>query len=285
MKVLITGATGFIGNYVVEEVLKRGHMVIATGTSESKAAEKKWFNNVTFLPYTFSVTESRNLFHFFQEPDLVIHLSWKGLPNYNQLFHINSHLFEQLSFIDNLVNGGLKNLTITGTCFEYGMQSGALHEELQTQPANAYALAKDSLRKFIEVLHKQKQFNFKWVRLFYMYGAGQSPNSLISLLDKAINQGLQAFNMSGGEQLRDYLHVEEVARIIVSIALQQNTEGIINCCSGLPVSVRSLVEKYIKEKNAKIELNLGYYPYPEYEPMAFWGDNTKLKKILYNTNV
>jgi dTDP-6-deoxy-L-talose 4-dehydrogenase (NAD+) len=86
--------------------------------------------------------------------------------------------------------------------------------------------------------------------------------------------------MSGGEQLRDYLPVSTVASNIVSLSLQQSVEGIINCCSGKPISVRKLAENYIQEKGSKIRLCLGHYPYPDYEPMAFWGDNKKLNKIL-----
>ena len=86
--------------------------------------------------------------------------------------------------------------------------------------------------------------------------------------------------MSSGEQLRDYLPVENVAEYIVKIALQDRINGIINCCSGIPVSIRELVENHLEKKQKKIHLNLGYYPYPDYEPMEFWGDNRKLKAIL-----
>ena len=120
-------------------------------------------------------------------------------------------------------------------------------------------------------LQKNYDFDFNWIRLFYMYGEGQSNSSLLSLVDKAIQNGDKEFNMSKGEQLRDYLHVSEVSANIVKITKQNNVKGIINCCSGKPISIRNLVENYLKEKNYELELNLGYYPYPDYEPMAFWG--------------
>ena len=85
--------------------------------------------------------------------------------------------------------------------------------------------------------------------------------------------------MSGGEQERDYLPVEEVAANIVKIALQQAVKGIVNCCSGKPVKVKSFVGDYLKERKMNIQLNLGYYPYADYEPMSFWGDNSKFKSI------
>jgi dTDP-6-deoxy-L-talose 4-dehydrogenase (NAD+) len=160
------------------------------------------------------------------------------------------------------------------------MQSGELQEDLETKPNNPYGLAKDTLRKFLDQLGKKNDFHLKWVRLFYMYGAGQNPNSIFPQLDRALQNNEAVFNMSGGEQLRDYLPVEKVAEYIVKIALQNQITGIINCCRGKPISVRRLIEDYLEEKKKSIRLNLGYYPYPDYEPMAFWGDSGKLKAIL-----
>ena len=113
-----------------------------------------------------------------------------------------------------------------------------------------------------------------------MYGKGQNPKSIIPQLELALENNDETFNISGGEQLRDYLPVKKVAEYIVKISLQNKINGIINCCSGEPISIRKLVENYLKLRNKKIKLNLGYYPYPDYVPMAFWGDNTKLKSIL-----
>jgi dTDP-6-deoxy-L-talose 4-dehydrogenase (NAD+) len=112
-----------------------------------------------------------------------------------------------------------------------------------------------------------------------MYGEGQNENSLIPQLKKAILSGDRVFNMSGGEQLRDYLDVKAVAEYICRIALQTEINGVVNCCSGKPVSIRRLVEKIVSEMNSDIALNVGYYPYPDYEPLAFWGDVSRLKCI------
>ena len=108
----------------------------------------------------------------------------------------------------------------------------------------------------------------------------QNPNSLLSQLNRALQNGDAVFNMSGGEQVRDYLPVEKVAVYIVSIALQQSVTGIINCCSGKGITVKELVQNYLKVKNKSIHLNLGFYPYTDYEPMSFWGDDGKLNKIF-----
>lgn len=283
MKVLVTGATGFIGNYVVMELLKNNHQVIATSSNEKKANDFSWFDKVQYIAFNLSqFDESINYFNFFNQPDAIIHLAWEGLPNYKSLFHFEENLPRHYVFIKNMVTNGASDITVTGTCLEYGMQEGVLSEQLPSMPDNSYALAKDSLRKFLEQLQKFIPFNFKWIRLFYMYGKGQNPNSLISQLEKAIEQHEQVFNMSGGEQMRDFLPVTVVAKYIVDTALQQQLTGVINCCSGIPIKVKQFVEQYLKEKKLGIQLNLGYYEYPDFEPMSFWGDTKRLNTIISN---
>lgn len=282
LKILVTGASGFIGNHLIKELLKNtNHEIIATSRDIEKAKKYDWFSKVKHISYDLNSKEELNLYDYFYKPDKVIHLAWDGLPNYNDLIHIEKNLFNNYQFIKNLVANGLKDITITGTCFEYGMVNGCLSEDIQTNPSNSYAVAKDSLRKFTEELKKQYNFSYKWIRLFYMYGERQGEKSLIALLDKAIQNGEKEFNMSGGEQLRDYLYIEEVASNISKISLQNLVDNqVINCCRGKPISIRKFVENYLDEKSYSMRLNLGYYPYPAYEPMAFWGDNRKLQKVL-----
>lgn len=280
-KILVTGATGFIGNYVIAALQKSGCEVIATSANLEKAKGKPWFNTVKYIAFDLKQFDATvNYQKYFYSPDAVIHLAWEGLPNYKAVFHTEENLPRHFAFIKNLVKNGQKDITITGTCFEYGMQEGCLTEDMEAKPANSYAIAKNELRKQLQHLQTQIEFKLKWVRLFYMYGTGQNPNSLLSQLDRAFLNGDAVFNMSGGEQVRDYLPVEKVAEYIVKIALQQNIAGIINCCSGKGITVKEFVRNYLKEKNKSITLNLGYYPYADFEPMSFWGGDAKLKSII-----
>jgi dTDP-6-deoxy-L-talose 4-dehydrogenase (NAD+) len=275
-KVLVTGCSGFIGNYVVRQLLKNNCQVIATSVDEGKARHHDWFPLVTWIPFNLQKDTDVSVFG---QLDAVIHLAWEGLPNYKSLFHFEENLPAHYHFLKNLIANGVTDITVTGTCFEYGMQEGMLREDMPTLPANPYALAKDTLRKFLSELQKLYPFDFKWVRLFYLYGEGQNPNSILSQLQKAIINKEPAFKMSGGEQVRDYLPVEKVAENIVKVALQNTITGIINCSNGTPVTVKQLVQNYLQENNVFIPLQLGFYPYPDYEPMSFWGDNAKLKEI------
>lgn len=282
-KILVTGATGFIGHYVVTELLHKGYHVIASSAHVEKAKAAPWYGAVTYIPCDFEHFDPATDYHqYFGKPDRLIHLAWEGLPNYKSPSHLEVNYPRHASFLKNLVSHGLEDVTVTGTCFEYGMQEGCLSEDMPALPANPYANAKDQLRRYLEDLQKEIPFKFRWARLFYMYGKGQNPNSLLSQLDRALDEGKTVFNMSGGEQVRDFLPVEKVAAYLTDIATQQYITGIINCCSGDPVTVKELVERHLRQRHATITLNLGFYPYPDYEPMRFWGDNTKLKSIFEN---
>ena len=273
MKIAVTGASGFIGRHVLTDLLEHGVEIVAVTREASR---------LTGLSEAVRIVEmdiaqpAPDCFEKMGRPDVLIHLAWDGLPNYKSLHHFETELPRQYHFLKSMIEAGLPSLLVTGTCFEYGMQSGALSAEMQTKPTNPYGYAKDVLWKQLEFLRSIKPFNLTWGRLFYMYGEGQPSTSLYPKLREAVLRGDKIFNMSGGEQLRDYLPVEEIARQIVQLALAQRDIGAVNICSGKPISVRKLAEQWLLENNWKIELNLGFYPYPDYEPMAFWGDQNRL---------
>jgi nucleoside-diphosphate-sugar epimerase len=280
-KVLVTGATGFIGNYVIRALLAKGLNVVATSSSQARASGEEWFNKVTYIPLDLkNVSGVVDYYLFFQKPDKLIHLAWEGLPNYKALFHVEENLPRHYTFLQNIISNGLKDITVAGTCFEYGLQEGCLSEDMPAIPVSPYAHAKNKLRLSLQELAVQTPFQLKWLRLFYMYGKGQNPNSLFSQLETAVNRGDQVFNMSPGDQLRDFLPIEKMAEYIVDISLQEMGAGIINCCSGKPVSVKEMVTNFLGSRQAELKLNLGYYPYSDIEPQNFWGNDTKLKTIL-----
>ena len=281
LSVLVTGASGFIGNYVIEELIRKNIHVIATSMHQEKAMKFNWYRNVTYIPLDLSkLNNNKDYFSYFKKPDSLIHLAWEGLPNYKSDFHVTDNLPRHKLFLGNLIENGLKDINIIGSCLEYGIIEGCLNESMKISPVTNYGIAKNLLKQYLDDLLNKYTFDLKWIRLFYMFGKGQNTNSLLSQLDRAIQNNEPVFNMSKGDQLRDYLPVEKVSEYIVKISLQKTITGIINCCSGYPVSVNKFVETYLNKRNVSMKLNLGYYPYNDYEAKDFWGDNHKLKTII-----
>lgn len=274
--VLVSGATGFIGRRVVRFLQSIPECrVIATGRNEEPLRAL----GVEYAVYDLSEHRG-DCYELLGRPDALIHLAWDGLPNYHELFHVERNLMDSYRFLKAMVQQGLPRLTVAGTCYEYGMQNGCLDEKTPPCPTVCYAVAKDALRRFLEALGRFHPFRLRWARLFFAYGDGQPARSLFPQLDQALASGAESFDMSGGEQLRDYLSVEEMAEALAKVALQDRYDGVINVCSGRPVSVRRLVERRIAEKGGSLRLNLGALPYPDYEPMAYWGDATRLRQAI-----
>ena len=145
MRVLVTGATGFLGRHLVAELLTRSHEVTATARSVPKAQTCAWYPGVRFVP--FSIGDScGQFFDAIGEIDTLVHLAWSGLPNYQDRAHLIDNLESHSDFLRFAVAAGVSKVMVVGTCLEYGMQSGCLSETAPAQPENPYALAKNKLR-------------------------------------------------------------------------------------------------------------------------------------------
>jgi len=279
VKVLVTGATGFVGRHLVAALLARGCEVRAVARNAQTAQGMPWINDVEFVSADIHAPDL-DVAALVEGIDALAHLAWPGLPNYRALFHFEHNLMADYRFIKSAVEAGVQQVLVTGTCFEYGMQSGPLSESSEPQPSNPYGLAKHTLHLFLQNLPQQQPFTLQWARLFYLHGEGQNPNSLLAALDRAIDAGESTFNMSAGEQLRDFLAIETAAENLAAIVQKRDFNGVINCASGQPISVRALVEQRLRERGASIDLNLGHYPYPTHEPLAFWAVVERLQQLL-----
>ena len=277
MKVAVSGATGFVGRHVVAALARAG-VETTCWVRPGAAVPDAWRRHrVAAIDVHAPPADA---FERLGAPGALIHLAWGGLPNYASLHHVERELPAHYALLKGLVAQGLGAIVVAGTCFEYGMQSGPLDEAKEAKPANAYALAKDTLRRELELLQQEQPFALTWARLFYLHGEGQAETALWPQLRRAAESGAATFPMSGGEQLRDYLPVEQAAADLVALALRRRGHGIVNVCSGAPVSVRALVERWIAAHGWSIRPELGRFPYPAHEPMAFWGDRSKLARCL-----
>ncbi len=283
MTVLVTGATGFVGRHLISALLAKDFKVRAVSRNIEAARAMPWFDEVEFVTADIHAPDL-DVESLADGMDAIAHLAWTGLPNYQALFHFERNLPLDYAFLKRVIEAGVSQVLVTGTCFEYGLQSGPLSEAVAAQPGTPYGLAKHTLRLFLEALQRERAFTLQWARLFYLYGEGQNHNSLLASLDRAIDAGDTQFDMSMGDQLRDYLEIRQAASRLASFIAHRNVDGVINCCSGQPVSVRALVEQRVRQRQSSIVLNLGRYGYSAHEPMAFWGVAQRISQLAGEEN-
>jgi nucleoside-diphosphate-sugar epimerase len=280
--VVVTGASGFVGRAVLAALAARGIRPIAVTRDRKRLSDLEL--DMAIVEGDIGAPDPAFIAELARQ-DVLLHLAWDGLPNYKSLHHFETELPAQYRFLKAVVAAGLRSIVVTGTCFEYGMQEGRLVETGPAQPTNPYGCAKDALRRQLSFLKQETPFALTWTRLFYMYGTGQNPKSIYSQLAAAVGRGDDQFDMSAGEQIRDYLPIEAVADRLVQLALRGRDAGIVNICSGEPRSMRGIVESWLRDNGWRITLRLGRYPYPDYEPFAFWGSAERLREVLNDRTV
>ncbi len=277
LSVVVTGASGFVGRAVLSALAARGIRPTAVTRDRRRLSDLELDSAIVEgdigAPDPAFIAE-------IARHDTLLHLAWDGLPNYKSLHHFETELPAQYRFLNAVATAGLRSMVVTGTCFEYGMQEGRLVETAPAQPTNPYGYAKDALRRQLTFLKQETPFALTWTRLFYMYGTGQNPKSIYSQLAAAVARGDDHFDMSAGEQIRDYLPIEAIADRLARLALLGRGAGIVNICSGEARSMRGIVESWLRDNGWRITLRLGKYPYPDYEPFAFWGSAEKLREVL-----
>ena len=282
-EIIVTGGTGFIGSKICTKLAAEGYQVHAWGRRDAALDEALNNQSISYRQIDiYDVSAVRTALQKTGASEM-IHLAWGGLPNYMSNHHMDTELVNQVQFIRTSVENGIRRLTQTGTCFEYGSRDGELDESMECHPTNPYGYAKHALQRYVEFLNKEFNFSYRWLRLFYMYGEGQGQKSLYTLLRKAYERGDASFDISAGHQIRDFMPIQEVIDHIVALHAADIPDGIYNVCSGKPVSVRQLVEGWIVDWDYQVHLNLGKHPIPSYESLAFWGNNAKTKAALKGT--
>ena len=276
MKVALTGGTGFIGQHVRKLLAKSEHEVLLLVRKHAKIDELGANEKLVIA----DISEDRNdWFDYLDQPDVLLHLAWGGLPNYLDDYHVEVELPIQSKFLSKVVASGLPKLVVTGTCYEYGLTSGALVESQETNPNTSYGIAKDLLRKELFEIQLRQNFELTWARIFYPYGDGQSEISIYSQLRAAMLNGDQQFKMGSGKQILDFISVEKVASTLVSLSTRCAGVGVVNIGSGEPQSVLDFVQSQIRALGAQIEPLVGALPDRNFESQAFWADSSKLSSL------
>lgn len=275
--VAVTGANGYIGRQVVKYLLERNCEVICIDVSFSDLPYGAKIVNANILDCNEKMYEELG------EPEVVIHLAWrKGFIHTapEHMLDVSKHF----SFIRNMLISGLKNLTVMGTMHEVGYFEGCINENTPCNPLSQYGIAKHALQTSLsEMINREhNDVSFKWLRGFYIHGNDEFSSSIFSKILMAESNGQALFPFNSGKNKYDFISVEEIAKQIAESALQTKIDGIINCCSGNPISLADKVEKFIKDRNLNIRLDFGKFPDRAYDSPLIYGNNEKISKILSN---
>ena len=273
MKFLVTGANGYIGRHVVSELLDREEHVMACDLhlqDVDERAEKMEMNLFALQGNVYEQTGS---------PDVCIHLAWRDGFVHNSKNHIGD-LSAHFRFLTALIDGGLKQLVVMGTMHEVGYHEGAIDEHTPCNPQSMYGIAKDALRRAMLLYCQDKGCLLQWCRAFYILGDDRRNHSIFTKLLEADAAGKATFPFTTGKNKYDFITVAELARQIAVVATQTEVTGIINCCSGKPVSLAERVEQYIREHGLKIRLEYGAYPDRAYDSPCVYGDASAITQIL-----
>ena len=272
-KILVTGAGGYIGRHTVSALCDRGAEVIAADIrtdgidGRAKAVSCDLFDGD---PAVFCKLGS---------PEACLHMAWRDGFVHNSDAHM-ADLSGHYCFLKNMMDGGLKQLAVMGTMHEVGYWEGAIDENTPCNPKSMYGIAKDALRRCMFQLAEQKDVCLQWLRAYYIYGDDARNHSIFTKICEAEQEGKDTFPFNSGKNLYDFITVDELARQLAACVIQDEVTGIINCCTGKPVSLADKVESFIREHGFGIRLEYGAFPDRPYDSSGVWGDATKIQKII-----
>lgn len=276
MKILVTGANGYLGQGVVKALLEKGQDVIATDFRLTNVDDKA-------TKIEGNLFEIEDPYEYYNKPDIVLHMAWRdGFIHYsdNHILDLPKHY----EFIKKLVDSGLKKIVVMGSMHEIGFWEGAIDENTPCNPLSLYGISKNALRDMVKMLAKQKNINYQWLRGYYIVGNSQYGSSIFSKITAAANEGKKEFPFTMGQNQYDFINYEDFCNQVASAISQDEINGVINICSGKPEKLADRVERFIKENNYDIKLIYGAFPDRPYDSKAVWGNNLKIENILNHTN-
>lgn len=274
MKLLVTGANGYLGSGIVTELLNLGHEVVATDI------------RIESIDYRAEIIQAdlfnvENPFEYFGKPDALVHLAWRDGFIHNSSTHLED-LSKHLLFLQAFFESSIKKITVMGSMHEIGFFEGSIDEDTPTKPMSYYGLAKDALRKYTLMMSENKNIPIQWLRAYYIVGNSKNGNSIFSKIVSAEEKGEVSFPFTTGNNQYDFLNYDDFCKMVSLSVSQDEIRGIINICSGQPIKLSERVENFIKENNFKIQLAYGIFPDRKYDSKAIWGNNRKINTIMNN---
>ena len=271
MKILVTGAGGYLGKGIVNALCEKGLCVIAT--------DKKLGDAESNRNYECDLFDINNPYQYFGEPDILLHLAWRdGFIHYSDA-HMED-LPRHYKFIKTMAGSGIKKIVGMGSVHEVGFYEGSVNENTPCNPVTPYGISKNALRQLAEVECSRNAVEFQWLRGFYIVGNSPDGNSDFSKIAAAAIKGEKEFPFTMGLNQFDFIDYDDFCTQVALAVTQNEENGIINICSGRPEKLAVRVERFIKDNNYDIKLRYGAFPDRPYDSKAIWGDDHKLRKIV-----
>lgn len=268
-KVAVTGASGWIGRYVVKQLVAKGYEVHATYRRSPLPLGGTW-HQVNLLSGDEAIRFIEKV-----KPDSLIHLAWEAVPPhcYRSLSNYE-WTRSSMALIHHFVRSGGQRVVVAGTGAEYEWMEGILSETTSRDSyAHAYAASKNSLRVWLQSYAEMAGFSSAWGRVFHLYGPHDPGNRLVSAMITALLKKEEAF-CKYGRIYRDYLYIEDAANALVAL-LESRCQGTINIADGKPIQLQQLVGQIGDLTGEKRLIKFGT-DVPN-EPLFIGADVTKLK--------
>lgn len=273
-RVLLTGATGFIGRHAVAPLLRRGyevHAVSSKSPDESDAAAAVRWHRADLLDGGDVSKLMRAV-----EPTHLLHFAWYAVPGKYWTSPENFRWVRaSLDLLEAFSGCGGRRLVAAGTCAEYDWNH-ELYSERTTPlaPATLYGTCKHASQLLQDAFARQAELSAAWGRVFFLYGAHEDAGRLVASVTGSLLRG-EAALCSHGRQVRDFLHVEDVADAFVAL-LDSEVGGAVNIASGVPVALKDVVEKIARKLGREDLVRLGARPAPANEPPVIVADVRRL---------
>ncbi len=271
-RVLVTGATGFIGKHSLAHLIDREydvHAIHFRSVAESTPGVT-WHRGDLFDALALAVIMKK------VRPTHLLHFAWYAEPGkYWESTENLRWLQASLDLFNTFAAHGGKRAMLAGTCAEYDWASGCCKEYVTPlAPKSLYGTCKHALHLVEEALAKQNGVASAWGRIFFLYGPGEHPRRLVSSVIFSLLNGRPA-TCTHGRQIRDFLHVDDVASAFVAV-LDGELTGPVNIASGKPVAVKDVVTMIASKLAAEDLLRLGEQEIAAEEPPLLLADVTRL---------